>query len=170
MRTGNQEIPSIEMACGLAGEVVRNFGEVRLRVLGTSMVPSVLPGDMVSVRRASLDDISAGEIVMFARNKRLFVHRVVQRRLGGSAGRSGEPCLITRGDRLLQNDPPVSSLEFLGRVVSIERDNRKVELHAHGSNRMIVHLLQSSDRLTYLYLRLASFWRAIFLGRVKCQA
>ena len=80
-----------------------------------------------------------------------------------------EPCLITRGDRLRHDDPPVSSPELLGRVVSIERDNRKVELSANGPNHLIARLLQSSDRVTYLYLRLAACWRTLFLRRAKCQ-
>ena len=101
---------------------------------------------------------------------RLFVHRVVDRKVAAAADSPEESCLITRGDRLRHDDPPVSSLELLGRVVSIERDNRKVELPATRSNRLIVRLLQSSDRVTYLYLRLAACWRNLFLGRAKCQA
>jgi signal peptidase I len=161
---------SIELACGLTEEVVRTFGVVRLRVFGTSMVPSILPGDLVSIHRASLNDISPGEVVLFLQRGRLFVHRVVDRRMAATADSPDEPCLITRGDRLRHDDPPVSSPELLGRVVSIERDNRKVELSATGSNQPILRLLQSSDRLTYLYLRLAAYWRTNFLGGAKCRA
>jgi signal peptidase I len=170
MRADIQGIASIELACGLAEEVVRAFGEVRLRVFGTSMVPSILPGDLVLIQRASLDEILPGQVVLFLQKERLYVHRVVGRKVAATAGRPGESCLITRGDRLRHEDPPVSSLELLGRVVSIERDTRKVELIANGSNRLIVRLLQSSDRVTYLYLRLAAVWRNFFLRRAKCPA
>jgi signal peptidase I len=170
MLTDGQENSSIELACGLAEEVVRTFGEVRLRVFGTSMVPSILPGDLVSIRSASLHDISPGEVVLFFQKGRLFVHRVVDRKVVATAGSPGEPCLITRGDRLRHTDPPVSAPELLGRVVSIERDNREVELLSIGSNDLIARLLQSSDRMTYLYLRLAACWRTLFLGRAKCRA
>jgi|SRR5579862_1535671 len=170
MRTGRQGIASIELACGLTEEVVRTFGEVRLRVFGTSMVPSILPGDLVCVHRASLRDISSGEVVMFVRNERLFVHRVVDRQLMAYSDSPRESCLITRGDRLLQNDPPVSSLELLGRVVSIERGSRKVKLPDARTNSLFVRLLQSSDRATYLYLRFVGCWRTLFLRRAKCQA
>jgi signal peptidase I len=168
MPTDDQGNTSIELACGLAEEIVRTFGEVRLRVFGTSMVPSILPGDLVSVRRAGLHDISPGEVVLFLRKGNLFVHRVVGRKGASAADGRGESWLITRGDRLRQDDPPVSPPELLGRVVSLERDNRKIELLPGGSNRMIVRLLQSSDRATYLYLRLAACWRILFLRRAKC--
>ena len=158
----------MELACGLAEEVVRNFGEVRLRVFGTSMVPSVLPGDLVLVHRANMEEISAGEIVLFVQLGRLFVHRVVGRKIMAAADSHEECFLITRGDRQRNNDAPVSSSELLGRVVSIERDDRKIELLQNKINRFVARLLQSSDRVTSLYLFLATFSRTIFLRRAKC--
>ncbi len=158
----------MELASGLAEEVVRTFGEVRLRVFGTSMVPSILPGDLVLIRRAGLHEISRGEVVLFVQNGRLFVHRVVDQTVAAAASGAEEPCLITRGDRLRSSDRPVSSSELLGRVVSIERDHQPVELPPMGSNRLIVSLLQSSDRVTSVYLRLAACWRSLFLRRAKC--
>jgi len=170
MLTGRVGSASIELACGLAEEVVRKFGEVRLRVSGTSMVPSILPGDLVSIQKASLPDISAGEIVVYLRKGRFVVHRVVDRNAAGTADHPEGPRLITRGDRLRQDDAPVTELELLGRVVSIERDDRKVALPAAGSNRAMVRLLQASDRVTSLYLRLAACRRTLFVGRAKCRA
>ncbi len=169
MRADLQGNASIELACGLAEEVVRTFGEVRLRVFGTSMVPSIFPGDLVTIHRASLHEISKGEVVLFLRQGRLFVHRAVDRK-PARAGATGheEPLLITRGDRMPHNDPAVSSSELLGRVVCIERHSRKVELPARVPNHFLARLLQSSDRVTYVYLRLASCWRALFLRRTKC--
>jgi signal peptidase I len=159
-----------EQACGLAGEVVRAFGEVRLRVFGTSMVPAILPGDLVSIHRASLQDISLGEVVMFLREGRLFVHRVVGRKVAANANDSDAPFLITRGDRLPHEDPPVSAPELLGRVVTIERGQWEVILHGTESNPPILRLLLSSDRVTSLYLRLAACWRSFFLRGAKCRA
>jgi signal peptidase I len=170
MRTGSQENASIKLACGLTEEVVRTFGEVRLRVIGTSMVPSILPGDFVSIRRAKLQDISQGEVVLFLRNGQLIIHRVVGRKAAATADSPGESRLITRGDRVRQDDPPVSSLELLGRVFCIERGFLKLEPLESESNPLIVRLLQSSDRLTYLYLRVAACWRTLFFRRAKCQA
>jgi signal peptidase I len=160
---------SIELACGLAEEVVRTFGQVRLRVFGTSMVPAILPGDLVSIHRARLQDISPGEVVLFLQKSRLFVHRVVDRKGMATLNSPEEPRLITRGDRLRHNDLPVSSPELLGRVVSIERNNRNVELLASGPNRLIAALLQSSDRVTSVYLRLAAYWPDLFQRRAKCR-
>lgn len=170
MRADDQGNASLELACGLAEEIVREFGEVRLRVFGTSMVPSILPGDLVLIQRANLREILPGEVVLFLQTGRLFVHRVADRKVLATADGSEEAHLITRGDRLRHDDPPVSSRELLGRLVSIERHHRKVQLMAHEPNRLMVRLLQSSDHATYLYLRLAAGWRGLFLRRAKCLA
>lgn len=159
----------MEMACGLAEEVVRTFGEVRLRVFGTSMAPAILPGDLVTIRRASLDEISAGEAVLFLQNGRLFVHRALGRAMIAGPESSARPCLITRGDRLKHNDRPVSAQELLGRMVSLERDNRKIDLKSNGPASALARLLRASNRLTYVYVRLSASVRSLFFRGVKCR-
>jgi signal peptidase I len=159
-------------ANGLAEEVVRTFGVVRLRAFGTSMVPAVLPGDLVRVQRADLHEISPGEIVLFSQKDRWFIHRVVNRSVPTVAGVSNEPHLITRGDRLQYDDPPVSSGELLGRVISIERGNEPAAAVAYPavSNPLMMRILRNSDMATYLYVRLALWLRSLSARRASCQA
>jgi hypothetical protein len=154
------------LGCELAGEVVSTFGEVRLRVLGTSMVPSIRPGDLISVQRASLSEISVGEIALYLREGRLFAHRVVAR-----AGSSQQPFLVMRGDRLSQDDAPVCASEFLGRVHLIERGGLRLQPAARLSpwERIIVLLLRSSDHATSLYLWLDARRQRLFPRRTECR-
>jgi hypothetical protein len=159
------------LACGLAGDVVRRFGGIRLRVFGTSMVPSILPGDLISVQRADLSEISPGEIVLYSRDGRLFAHRVVAR-----AGSHNDPRLTTRGDRLSYTDPLISSGELLGRVTSIQCGDGRLHRPVRPAARvrlweqMIARVLRISDRGTSVYLRLAGYWRSFFFGRAACRA
>jgi len=155
------------LGCELAVEVVRAFGKLRMRATGTSMVPAVQPGDILSIQRANTSEISPGEIVLFARGGRLFAHRVLS-----TAGSSAQPCLITRGDRLPQNDPPVFASHLLGRVVSISRSRRQIVPRARLSKpqRVACRLLWSSDRATYLYLCLTAFWRELVTKAIACRA
>jgi signal peptidase len=140
----------------LAVEVARTFGSLRLRVTGTSMMPAVQPGDLLSIGRVNLRDTSPGEIVLFARGGRLFAHRIV-----GRGGGSGDPCLVTRGDRLLENDPPVSQSELLGRVTAVARGRHPIRSRAwlDRPNPLLGRLLRSSDRAAVLFLRLTRLWR-----------
>jgi len=153
-----------KLACGLAGEVLGTFGEIRLRVFGTSMVPSILPGDLICVQRACVSEISTGEIVLYSRDGRMFAHRVLE-----LVGCGNDTLLITRGDRLPQNDPPISSTELLGRVTSLGRGNiqRRPAIHLNGWERLIAPLLRRSDQATYLYVRLVRFLQPG--GSNECQ-
>lgn len=141
------------LGCELAAEVAGAFGQLRLRVSGTSMAPVIRPGDVLSVEAAGLEQLSAGEIVVFAREGRLIAHRLVAR-----TERAGADFLVTRGDRTRRNDAPVSSAELLGRVTRIERDGFMVRARSRLSltQRLICSVLRFSDRATYLYLRLAA--------------
>jgi signal peptidase I len=166
-----QQDSSTKNARGLAEDVVREFGEVRVRVFGTSMAPSILPGSLIVVQRADVSEISDGEIVLYSREGRFFAHRVVGRTRIGE-----QPALITRGDRLTYDDPPITSGELLGRVTCVQHGEGRVERQIQpaaqlgAANRAIRYILQRSDRATYLYLRLASFWASLFSGRASCRA
>ena len=102
----------------LVADVARSFGQVRLKVTGTSMLPSVFPGDIVTVSRCSAADLIPGQIVLCFRDEALVVHRLTS--VSGNR-------FITRGDSLCHNDRPFREDEILGRVVCIYRDGREVD-------------------------------------------
>lgn len=60
--------------CDLAAAVIRSSGELRLKVTGSSMLPSIWPGDILTIRRQNLDQIRPGEIVLVARDGGLCAH------------------------------------------------------------------------------------------------
>jgi len=141
------------LGCNLAAEVAGKFGRVRLCVSGTSMAPAIHPGDLISVERVSLAEVSPGEIVVFLREGRLIVHRVAAK----SESRD-EPFLVTRGDRMRRNDAPVTGPELVGRVMHLERGRTRVSapLRHTFAQQVFCRLLCFSDRATCLYLRLAA--------------
>ncbi|MFZ0145141.1 MAG: S24 family peptidase [Candidatus Sulfotelmatobacter sp.] len=112
---GNHEDPKL----GLARETLRCHGTVKLKAWGTSMLPSLRPGDLLTVRSAAHDEVVPGDIVLVLRDNRFVIHRLVERQ-------QFQDCLswITRGDAMPQNDPPVAASEVLGRVASVRRANR----------------------------------------------
>jgi hypothetical protein len=100
----------------LAAEVLRNRGTVRLKAWGTSMLPSVWPGDLLTIQSVGADEIVPGDIVLVLRDSRFFIHRLVESR----RDQVGILC-ITRGDAMPHNDPPNAASELLGRVAGIRR-------------------------------------------------
>lgn len=161
-------VSSVPTTCALAVELIRKFGFVRLPAIGTSMAPTIHPGDLLRVQRFNLGQISTGDIVVYARQGRLIVHRVIMARTGSSY----EPYLITRGDRLLRDDPRVLSSELLGLVTAVERGHRFQNLRPQPNaiDRAMRFVLCCSDRATYLYLRLSAFWRRLCSRGLVCRA
>jgi signal peptidase I len=102
--------------CSLAVEVLKSWGELRLQAKGISMLPTLWPGDLVTVQSRSSGQVQAGDIVLYIREGRFFVHRMVSK-----FGRSSEPFVITRGDCTPEEDPPVAETELLGTVTQIRR-------------------------------------------------
>ncbi len=105
-----------EIRCSLAAEVLRSCGALRLQAVGSSMLPSLWPGDVLTVQGHDFERIQPGDIVLYARGGRFFVHRVRKK-----SSRGGESLLITRGDSMPQDDPPVGPTELLGCVTEVQR-------------------------------------------------
>jgi hypothetical protein len=137
----------------LASEVLQRFGQLRLRVIGASMLPAVWPGDVVTIHRSRFSEVSHGDLVLFFRDRRFFVHRVLE-----ASGNS----LLTRGDSVLGPDPPVSPDELLGRVVSITGaggTRAPSRLGAIGS--LVALAARHSTFFSNMLLRLHGWYRQI---------
>jgi len=114
---------SIREACkyGLAAEVLQSTGELRFRVSGISMLPTLWPGDCLTIQSHSFEEIQPGDIVLYARGGRFFIHRITRKCPSGE-----ETFLITRGDCMAEEDPPVKKRELLGKVIAIHRHGSQI--------------------------------------------
>jgi hypothetical protein len=106
----------------LAVEVLRTSGRVRLAARGYSMLPSLWPGDVLTIQASTLAQLVPADLVLYWRDGIFFVHRVVRHTQD-----DGQVRLITRGDSMPHPDQPVSSQEVLGKVTAVERDGRLLE-------------------------------------------
>ncbi len=102
--------------CSLVAEALRSWGVLKLRARGVSMLPTVWPGDLLTIQSHRPAQAEPGEIVLYMRRGRFFIHRVVSKSLTGN-----EIFLTTRGDCLAENDPPVRGRELLGKIIEVER-------------------------------------------------
>ena len=129
-----------------------------LRIRGTSMLPALWSGDMVSVRPAALADVRLGDVAVFVRNRHFVVHRVVRR----TVGRDGV-AIITRGDTQRHDDPPVDASELLGVVAAVHRFGTSRSLRRRRTllARGVGWTMQRSSRLCSVLERL----RAVLLHR-----
>jgi hypothetical protein len=131
-------------------EVLKSAGQARLAVTGTSMLPSIWPGDILEVHRQSVAEIVPGDVVLRERNGAFLAHRVVEK-----VDWPERTLLITRGDALRAPDRPIAPEELLGRVTAILRGGRRLEPRLTPWGRFASWVLSRSDLCTKLALRLA---------------
>ncbi len=105
-----------ESRCRLAAEALRSWGTLKVRARGVSMLPTLWPGDVITIQSVLPEQVEPGEIVLYMRQGRFFIHRIVSCDLS-----SDTAILVTRGDCILENDPPVGRSELLGKVVEVRR-------------------------------------------------
>ena len=147
MVEGGQSRESIQQ--NLAEEVLRRAGQVRLAVLGYSMLPSLWPGDQLTIEARGGHQVRCEDIVAFRRDGRLFIHRAL-RILQTSPLR-----ILTRGDAMPAADSPVLPEELLGVVTAVcGADGCTVPVPGSSRARRVMGLaLAYSGRLRSLALR-----------------
>jgi Peptidase S24-like len=111
----------VELA--LAKEVLHAFGELRFVAQGSSMLPTIFPGDTLLVSRQPAASVRPGHVVLFSREGRFCAHRVVR-----AIDVDAQPFVVTCGDALTQEDSPVAEHELLGRVTAVLRFGKRIEL------------------------------------------
>src|SRR5437867_6765581 len=89
----------------LVVDVLGRFGEARLRVGGSSMLPAIWPGDVLTIRRRPMSAVRCGDVAVFVRGDRVFGHRVIAHH---------DPHLVTQCHSLPSPDAPVTQAEMLG--------------------------------------------------------
>jgi signal peptidase I len=112
--------PAIEESrCELAAEVLLANRTLTLKAFGTSMLPTLWPGDLTHIQSCSFDEVHPGDIVLCRTNSRFSLHRVTRKVVEGA-----DSWLITRGDSMPGPDPRVSSANVLGKVIEVQHASR----------------------------------------------
>jgi hypothetical protein len=137
---------------GMVEEVLQRRGSVHLCVFGESMLPSIWPGDVVTVARHPASRIEVGEVILFRRNQRFFLHRV-----RAIFSLDGLLRFNTRGDSAPQSDPPIPESDVLGNVVEVRGNQRIGSISPLGfSARALGWVLCHCDSLRSFALRIHS--------------
>jgi signal peptidase I len=128
-------------------------GRISLRVQGTSMLPWVRPGDIARIQEVSAAAIRCGDVVLFRRENRLYVHRIIEK--GGSLGAAE---FRAKGDAHPTCDGMVAQHELLGRVVRLYRSGRRIDLDApcQIALGLLISQLSLRSRFWYPLARLAA--------------
>lgn len=126
-------------------ELLRRGQSVRFRAPGLSMHPAIKEGETITVVPISPFNIKRGDILLYLAGRKVIAHRLVgiEKKKGDSSNQSStqypaqsptqsskyRPRLfLLRGDASAICDEPVEAQQILGKVVSVERDGRSINL------------------------------------------
>ncbi len=133
-----------ETCCDLLTEVIRASGQVQLRVAGASMLPTLWPGDLLTVHRCHPSALAPRSIIVFRQDQQLVVHRVMHR--------SGNR-IVTRGDARARLDAPIELDQVVGRVESVLRNGRVLHQQNLIVRRVVALCLRNAEWCGPLLLR-----------------
>jgi RimJ/RimL family protein N-acetyltransferase len=116
----------------LSSDILSQGGSFSFKAHGSSMYPFICDGDILTVKQVEL---RVGDIAFYrSSDDRLIVHRVVNKKL-----QSNKLMLLMRGDSVFNNDGWICSDQVLGKVVSIQRDKKFIQLDQGGLLRPIMY-------------------------------
>jgi signal peptidase I len=122
--------------CELVRDVARQFGEVRVKIIGSSMIPAIWPGDVLTVRHREPAELQPGQIVLYQREEMLIAHRITS--IQGAN-------VITRGDSVQREDASIGEREIVGEVVCVLRNGRRVQTRQTHLQRGASFFVRRSD-------------------------
>ena len=96
---------------------------VRFRAPGTSMHPTIRHGDLITVEPVEPCNLKNGDIILYHLQNSFIAHRIVNIEDQNGCGLS----FILRGDASAGCDAPVKPEQVLGKVVSLERNHRRID-------------------------------------------
>ena len=180
-------------------ELLRQGQSVRFRAPGLSMHPAIKEGETITVVPISPFDIKRGDILLYLIGKKVVAHRVVSIKRGKndsashsarystnhssshSSANSSIPSsthsktlnpqliFILRGDASAACDNPVEAQQILGKVVSVEKNGRSIDLYSRKAN--ILRLARAcASRLKRWMIRIFLRLRGLFhWARLICH-
>ena len=108
-------------AIHLAAETLRSGALLRFRALGSSMIPAIWPGDLLTFEPVRFEQVNRGDVVLFLRGDKVSSLSCDEQRLTAHRAVDLDSCsLVTRGDALESCDPPVQPPDLLGRLLAIK--------------------------------------------------
>jgi signal peptidase I len=118
----------------LVVDLLRDGKSVRFRAVGRSMYPTIREGDVITVAPIAPDFVQRGDIILYRLECGVVAHRLVRI----DRNREDSFRYIFRSDTWGAWDDPVLAEQILGKVISVERSGRSIQVY---SGKMKIRLL-----------------------------
>jgi signal peptidase I len=115
------------------------------------MYPTICDGDLITVEPKKPSDVYVGDIILYHHENGVVAHRVINMQEPQSSVPSTQHLFLCRGDAAIKYDNPIRADQILGKVVSIQRNGRRIDPY------------RLRIKLHYKTRRLASCIKRLFL-------
>ena len=146
----------------LSNQILNKGGKLSFKAHGSSMLPFIKSGDVISLEPVAEKSLTVGTIVLYKSDQtQMVAHRVVKRRV-----KNGQIFLSVKGDAHLHSDQLVTGEQIIGKITEIKRDSRIVRF-----DRKLWPVASSLWRSTHpigpLILKMTSDLKKLFLRLQK---
>lgn len=159
------------MNCGtiefleLSKDILNKGACLRFRAKGWSMFPAIRDGDILNTEPVKAKEIRLGDIIFYrTANERVIAHRVIRQSFSNDG-----PILIARGDSTVGKGERVSLEDILGRVITIERNGRKIRSDSRIGRLMGIFFANLSPFSKWIYPPLRKIKHNLFRGKRKIE-
>ena len=107
-------------------EQLKEGRTIRMNIKGNSMHPFIKRSDTVTVKPIKFEETRIGDIVAYTRSIEhgFTVHRAIKKR----RDKEGRKYLFTKADANIHGDFPVYPEDVYGKVITIERNGKSIDL------------------------------------------
>jgi signal peptidase I len=115
---------------------------VRFQAPGRSMKPTIREEETITVEPVTPLGVRKGDIILYNNHTGVIAHRVI--RIQRKDPSQPPDSFILRGDASITDDKPVAAGQILGKVVSVERNGRTINLYSKRLKTMRLVRLSAS--------------------------
>ena len=112
----------------VAVNLLQNGQSVRFQAPGRSMKPSIREDETIIIEPITPSEVRKGDIILYNNHTGVIAHRVI--RIERKDTSQPPDSFILRGDASITNDKPVAAEQILGKVVSVVRNGRTIDLYS----------------------------------------
>ena len=106
----------------LSREILEQGDSIRFKAHGSSMLPLIHDGDLLTIQSINLDSIKNGSVIFYqAIGGKCIAHRVVK-----IEPRDHKQIILTRGDASPKSEERIQPHQILGHVVGIQRGKNQI--------------------------------------------
>ncbi|MCG6533780.1 MAG: hypothetical protein L7F78_03625 [Syntrophales bacterium LBB04] len=139
-----REIPHLDsLFPQLVIDLLRHGKGARFRALGRSMYPTIREDDVITVVPIDADSVRRGDIILYRLGCGVVAHRLVRK----DHIREGSFRYILCSDTWGAWDEPVLAEQILGKVISVARSGRSIQVYSGKMKmRLLAHVVASRLR------------------------